>query len=267
MFRFLVPLVVLIGLAVPAAAVDVTADDTVDEYVISGAVVLNAGFPEAREAAGCSNCHWRIVRICTAGSLDERRGCDQLPNDCTADRAEVWRADAEVAPPVGDPLWQYRGITCLDDPPVSAAPVVAAVPELARQAVPELQPGSRPPHTTLTNLPTAFFSGQSGAIDPPAMTVAGARVRLHLRPIWTWDFGHGTPTITAAPGSPVRTSAVQHRFPRRGIYRVRVQCTWHATYELNGIPGFVVDDLHQTGWFDLRVKEARRFLTTNRRNT
>ena len=258
----------LVGLlGTPAAAVDVTPDDVTDTYEISGAVILNGAFPEAQQAAGCSNCHWRVIRICTGGSLDDRRGCEQLPYPCIGDRAEVWRADAEVAPPVGDPLWQYRGLTCLTDAPVPAAPVLLAVPDLARQQVPGMHPGSKPSTTTLTNLPTAFFSGQPAAFDPEPVVVAGARVQLHLRPSWIWNFGHGSPLETTAPGSPVRISAVSHRYPRRGIYRVRVEAAWSATYDVNGIAGFrVADDIHQTAWFDLRVKEARRFLTNQRSN-
>lgn len=248
----------------PAAAVDVVADDPADEYVISGSVLLNGSYPGAAEAAGCADCHWRIIRICTSGSLDDRRGCEQLPYPCTGDRAEVWRADATALPPVGDPAWRYRGLMCLTEQPTPTSTVTALVPEVIRQRVPALLPGSRPTNITLTNLRTAFFSGQPSEVEPEPVTVAGSRVQLHLRPTWTWDFGHGPPLVTTSPGAPVRNSAVRHRFPSRGSYRVRVDCTWQATYEVNGISGFRADDIHQSRSFDLRVKEARRFLTNPR---
>lgn len=265
--RFLLTLLMTAACTVPAAAITVVGDDVADEYVISGAAFLNASTPAAQEAAGCTGCHWRVVRICAAGSLDERRGCDQLPYPCDADRAEVWRADAPTLPPVGDPLWEYRGLMCLDGAPVPVASVQAVVPDLARQAVPALRPGSAPGPATLTNLRTAFSSGQQ-TDDPPQVLVNGARVQLHLHPRWTWNFGHGNPLVTTHAGTATATSAVAHVYPRRGIYRVVVSSAWNATYDVNGIAGPpVAETIRQSAWFDIRVKEARRYSTITRSNT
>lgn len=262
--RFLTATLLFLLLPAPASAVDVVGDDVADEYVISGATYLDGSALAAPEAATCVGCHWRVVRICDAGSLDDRRGCEQLPISCASDVAEVWRADGEVQPPIGDPAWEYRGLMCLRHPPVSVVIADVAITDLVRQAVPALRPGSAPHSYTLTNLHTAFFSGQPIGADPVA-SVAGALVQLHLRPQWTWDFGHGPTLTTTHPGDATRYSAVRHRYPKRGIYRVNVLCTWSATYEVNGIGGNTVPQpVQQTAWFDLRVKEARRYLVHQR---
>lgn len=259
----LLGLMLILGPTANAVAIDVVADDTADEYLISGPAYLDSSFGEATAATDCADCHWRVLVICASGSLDDRRGCDQLPLACPR-IAEVWRADAVEAPPIGDPLWQYRGVMCLTHPPVLTREVHAQLPELVRQQVPPLRAGSRPHRITVTNLPTAFFSGQPERLDPE-LRVAGAVVRLHLEPAWTWDFGHGQPVLTHRAGTPQSTSPVRHRFPRRANYRVRVDARWHATYDVNGIPGSPVpDDITQSAWFDLQVREARRFLTPRR---
>lgn len=259
--RFLVAILVALTIAAPSSAVDVGVDDSTDEYLISGRTVLDTQFPDAPEALACEDCHWRVLVICTSGSLDDRRGCESLPDVCDARRAEVWRAIAPIAPDLGDPLWEYRGLICLHDPPVALATVSTTIPELVRQAVPPLIAGSLPATVSLTNLPTSFYSGQPAAHALPTTQIAGARVTIHLQPTWRWDFGHGQPLLTNAPGQRARNSSVQHVFPRRGIYRIRVETTWHATYDVNDASGFTVSDvITQSTAFDLRVHEARRFL-------
>lgn len=263
--RFLLGIASVLALSVPAAAIDVGADDLADEYLISGAVILNATFPEAADAAGCLDCHWRIVRICHSGGLDERRGCEQLPITCSTSQAEVWFAHGIGTPAIGDPAWEYRGLMCLDAPPVPVAQVSIAIPDLVRQQVPALKPGSSPRSVSLTNLPTTFSSGQPAAFTTPEVTVAGTRVRLHLNPTWTWDFGHGNPLTTSDPGRTGATSPIRHRYPRRGQYRIKVDAVWNATYDVNGIPGFVVTNpITQSAWLPLQIREARRFHIPNR---
>ena len=266
--RFLLALALTLTVAVPAHGVDVGVDDTADEYLISGSTVLDGSSPDAAAALACPDCHWRVVVICDSGSLDDRRGCDALPTVCDTRRAELWRAIAPAQPPLGDPAWEYRGVICLRDAPVAVSVVATAIPELVRQAVPPLAAGSLPANTSLTQLPTSFFSGQPAAHVLPPIRVSGARVTIHLQPTWRWDFGHGSPIVTKAPGRRARTSAVQHRFPRRGIYRIRVDTTWHATYDINDATGFVVSDpITQSAHFDLRIREARRFLLHPRSTT
>jgi hypothetical protein len=265
--RFLLALLLVATVAAPSSAIDVVGDDLADEYVISGSVILNDSAADARDAVACANCHWRVVEICAGGWLDERRGCEQLQFPCDAGVAEVWRADAPALPAVGDPSWHYRGLMCLDTPPLPAAPIRELIPELARQAVPPLKPGAAPSPATLTNLRTAFYSGQS-AFDPPPVTVSGAHVQLHLRPQWTWDFGHGTPLTTHLPGYAGPASPVTHVYVRRGIYRVVVTTLWAATYDVNGITGIEVSEpVKQSNWFDIRVKEARRYSIVPRSTT
>lgn len=263
--KFLAALLLTGLFLAPANALDVTSDDTADEYLISGAVVIDASFADTAGAANCVDCHWRIVAICDGGSLDDRRGCESLDLVCDARRAEVWRAIAVETPPIGDPSWEYRGVSCLSHAPVSVATVAQTIPELVRKAVPILRAGSAPAGTTLTNFPTSFFTGQSAAHSLSPAIVEGSAVTLHLQPQWRWDFGHGQPITTSVPGSADKSSAIAHRFPRRGLYRVRVDATWFATYDINGVRGFTAPDpISQSMVFDIRVREARRFLLSRR---
>lgn len=263
--RVLLIIIGLLALSVPATAVEISSDDLTDEYLISGAVILNHTFPDATDAAGCLDCHWRVIRICDSGGLDERRGCQQLPISCRTYPAEVWLAHGTAAPAIGDPAWEYRGLMCLDTPPVPVEQVSVAIPDLVRQQVPPLKPASSPRSVSLTNLSTTFSSGQPAAFTTPEVTVAGTLVQLHLTPSWTWDFGHGNPLTTTDPGRTGPASQIRHRYPRRGLYRIRVDAVWNATYAVNGIPGFVVTNpITQSAWLPLQVREARRFHIPNR---
>ena len=245
----------------PASATEVTSDDTRDLYAISGAIILNASAPDAVAAATCTNCHWRVIRICTGGALEERRPCPGTPCSRSADTAELWRADAPAAPPVGDPAWQYRGLMCLTEPPLSAGSVDSAIHDLQLRALPALRPASQPSGTTLTGLPTYFQSGQPAQFIAVPADVAGVTVQITATPRWTWDFGHGDVMSTADPGLPYPKGRLRHTYPRRGIYRVRATTTWTAHYSARGIPDIPVSgDITQTAWFDLRVREARRFI-------
>ena len=249
------------GLGGPAAAVDVIGNDATDTYEISGAVILDGSYAEAHEAATCSNCHWRIIRTCASGPLEDRRNCLGVPCPTAEGIAEVWRADAEAAPAIGDPLWTYRGLVCLTSPPTPVAVVATAVYDLAIRAVPPLRPASQPAASTLTGLPTLFTTGQPAMVLTEPAVVGGLTVLIHAEPTWTWDFGHGAPLTSSDPGGAWPSGRIRHVYPKRGIFRIRVTCSWHATYEVRGITELPVDGvITQSTWFDLRVREARRFL-------
>lgn len=109
-----------------------------------------------------------------------------------------------------------------------------------------------------------FRSGQPAGFAAPSATVAGVQVSIRATPSWTWDFGQGAVQTTSNAGAPWPGSGVRHSYPRRGIYRVRVTATWNAVYDANGVTDLPVDGvLTQSAWFDLRVREARRFLRTH----
>lgn len=245
---------------VPVAAVDVVANDTTDLYEISGSVILDSTYPESRDAATCTTCHWRIIRTCASGPLEDRRNCTGVACPTAEGIAEVWRADAPALPPVGDPLWTYRGLICLLEPPTATGAIAAGIRDLAVRAVPALQPLAQP-RTTLTGLPTLFRSGQPTDLMTAPAVVGGVTVRIRAVPSWTWDFGQGGILTTTDPGAAWPNGRVRHTYPRRGIYRVRVTCTWQAVYEARGITDLPVEGvITQSAWFDLRVREARRFL-------
>lgn len=261
--QFLLALLLLLATPAPARAVDVVANDLTDAYEVSGAVLLNQTFPEASAASSCSNCHWRIIRICSDGVLEGRTGCVGTTCSASSDVAEVWRAQAPVLPPIGDPLWTYRGTVCLSEPPLAVAPLVAELRDMAVRDLPALRAASSPTGTTLTGLPTYFRAGQPASFSPEPAAIAGALVTLHAQPTWTWDFGQGAPLTTIDPGGTYPAGGVRHVYPRRGVYRVRVTCDWRATYSTRGLTDLPVDGvITQSAWFDLRVKEARRYLTT-----
>lgn len=247
--------------AAPAAAAEVSANDSTDLYEISGAVILDASHAEAHAAATCTNCHWRIIHTCASGPLEDRRNCLGLPCPTAQGIAEVWRADAVQAPSVGDALWTYRGLVCLTAPPAAVMSITSAVEDLALRAVPPLKPVSQPGSTTLAGLATLFSSRQPTAVHTDPAFVGGLAVIIHTVPTWTWDFGHGPVLTTTDPGGPWPTGHVRHTYLKRGIFRVRVTSTWRATYEVRGITDLPVDGvITQSAWFDLRVREARRFL-------
>ena len=251
----------ILAISSPVQAVEVNGDDLADRYVISGAVLLNDSSPEAPSAAVCTNCHWRIIRICLGGTLEDRPTCPDAPCAAASEVAELWRADAAFLPPVGDPLWEYHGILCLSDPPVAAAGVTSAVADLAHRSLPPLAPRAQPSGVTLTGLPTYFRAGQPSSFAPESVSVAGVAVRLRARPTWTWDFGHGPILVTEDPGGPAPTGSIRHTYPRRGVVRVRVTCVWTAVYSAHGIQDIPVPgEITQSAWFDLRVREARGFL-------
>ncbi len=247
--------------ALPAAAVDVVANDITDVYEISGSIILDASFAEARESADCASCHWRILRTCATGPLEGRRNCLGIPCVAAANIAEVWRADAPAAPPIGDPLWLYRGLVCLTTPPIAVSVVSTQVRDFTLRALPALRPASQPASTTLTGLPTIFRSSQPMLFVSTPALVSGLTVTVRAAPTWTWDFGQGPQLITRDAGGAWPTGRVRHTYARRGIYRVRVTTTWRAVYTVPGIPDLPVEgDISQSAWFDLRVREARRFL-------
>ena len=254
-------LVITLFTAQPAAGAEVTANDSIDAFEISGSVILDGSFAEAREAAACTNCHWRVIRICAAGTLEDRRGCLGFACDSADDIAEVWRADAVTAPPSGDPLWTYRGLVCLEQPPVPAATMQLALRDHIVRWIPPLTPASLPAGQTLTGLPTFFRAGQPAQFVASDI-VAGVGVVLHATPTWTWDFGHGRIETSVDPGSFWPRGSVRHTYPKRGIFRVRVTATWNATFDAGGLLNLPVDGVvTQSTWFDLRVREARRFIT------
>lgn len=260
--RFPALVLAILLMSTPAHAVDVTADDTNDVFAISGATLITDTFHESRDAATCTGCHWRIITVCAGGTLDARLDCSRFPCASTSTVAEVWRAPGATPPPTGDPAWSYRGLVCLATPPVAAAPVARAAHELLLRAVPPLRADARP-SPTLTGLPTLFRSGQPSAFTTAPAIVGGVSVVVRATPSWSWDFGHGPLLRTADPGSAWPSGRLRHVFPRRGLYRIAVTCTWHAVYSARGITDLPVDGvITQSAWFDLRVREARRFLRT-----
>lgn len=245
----------------PAAAVDVLGNDTTDSYEISGAAILDGSFAEARDAATCSNCHWRIVRLCSPQTLDERLQCTVFPCAIESTVAEIWRADAPSRPAADDPLWTYHGLACLTGAATAVSTISPGVKDLATRAVPALRPASQPGSVTLTGLPTVFSTRQPAEVHTEPAVVGGLTVVVHAIPTWTWDFGHGSQFATSDPGGGWPLGRIRHTYPKRGIFRVRVTSSWRATYEVRGISDLPVDGVvTQSAWFDLRVREARRFL-------
>ena len=245
----------------PASAVDVVANDGTDTYTASGAVILSADFPAASDAAQCSGCHWRIIGICT-GSLDDHQNCLGLQCPAGTRPFEVWRADAPIAPIVGDPAWTYGGIACLGGPPLPADALRSSAYSSAQAQLPALRPAAQPAAATLTGLPVYMRTNQPGVFRSNVLEVAGTTVTVTAYPTWTWDFGDGGALSTADPGGLRPHKAVRHTYSRRGLVRVRVSATWSATYAVRGISDLPLEpDLRQSAWFDLRVRESRRFLT------
>ena len=253
-----------------ASAAEVVADDHSDTYAISGALLFDGRYGDARAAAGCSDCHWRITRICSWADIGARPGCILQAWECTAEEslAVILRADAPARPPDDDPRWQARGTTCLGPaPPQSATSIHSELHEHVTLAVPPLRAASQPQGTTLTRLSTYFRSGQPRLFAPATLTIAGVPVTLRAVPTWHWRFGDGSELVTSDPGGVHPDGAVTHAFRRRGLHRVTVVTTWSAEFDARGITAIPVsgDAVTQTQSFDLRVREGRTFLTKEHR--
>lgn len=231
------------------ATITVTSNDATDTYEVSGAVLL-ASDPAPVQAATCTSCQWRFVHVCATGGIEDRAGCRDAPCLTRDAIVEVWRAYAVTPPPIGDPAWEYRGLACLAQPPIVVAPVTALVREFAERAVPAAAIRTAPAGTTLTGLPTRFIPGQADLVTDAV--IAGLPVHLHASPTWVWDSGDGSTTAGAT-----------HVFRRRGLYRIRLETRWSATFDAGGVQGIPLGaPITQTASLDLRVREARGFRHT-----
>lgn len=259
--KSLIALVCALACFAPARAVEVTAQDSIDAYEISGAVLLDASFPEARDAAKCAHCHWRILPLCRSGSLDDHRSCLNLPIKCPTGPAEVWRANAVKAPPVGDPRWVYRGLMCLTTAPTAIHPLQQEVRSAVLRYLPSLTPGAQPNTSTFVGLEVYFRSNQPTVFAPTSLVVAEQSVSLRAHPTWTWEFGDGTTLSTSNPGDVRPNGQVRHTYTRAGTYVVRVSCLWRGEFDAQGATGIPVPGLiSQTASLNFHVRDARTLL-------
>ncbi|MCW2548618.1 MAG: hypothetical protein JWN96_3078 [Mycobacterium sp.] len=193
--------------------------------------------------------------------------CAAAVTSCPAlDQVRFWVWHQTVAVQVGPPEvvtegpWQQEpGSFCLgpDDPGVpSIVFVLAAAQDAFEQRVRDLQPptiSTVPGPRTLVHYPTELSALRADAFDFD-VTVAGARVALHVRPsTYDWTFGDGGRARTTVPAS-------SHTYAVNAARSIRVDVTWSGWFTvIGGSEHYPIDPpAHSTGVPGvLEVVEAR----------
>jgi len=152
----------------------------------------------------------------------------------------VWHQTVTVDVRAGEPdvvtksAWeQERGTYCLgpDDPGVpdivrTLAAAQAAFEQRIEQ-LPDPRTRSVPGPSTLVHYPTAFTASNAAPFSF-AVTVAGATVRLDVRPLrYDWELGDGSTARTTVP----RTS---HTYSGTGSMTIGVTITWGGDFTVDG---------------------------------
>lgn len=242
-------------LGVSPAGADVVGDDDNDQYVGTGAVLLPGGVaPSAQQsAAECEDCRWRLTNPCTSFTSTV---CAPIPAFCTDPQVpkRVWFAR-------GDDPWRDIGVICVGSSGLlTLAKARAAIQDEFRESLPSLNPKAQPKQGILPRIPVIFRSGQT----PPGASVhylLGRRFVLDPTPRWRWRFGDGTVMNTTKPGSKWPKTDIAHPYASAGTRTVRVRTTWTATFTVDGLGPFPVEEtITQNDTVDIEVGEARAVL-------
>jgi hypothetical protein len=173
-------------------------------------------------------------------------------NICTnatgcADPAQLryWHYEATVTgPPATQGPWRQVGIDCLEraltEPALTPVLAVVTAEYLTRRlTAPAVQVS--PPIGLVVQLPNGFSAGTADPIQLAPDLVLGRTLTITATPIrWTWDFGDGTRTTTAAPGRPganTGPTSVTHTYATPGDKTVTVTVSYAGTFTLAGITG------------------------------
>ena len=140
---------------------------------------------------------------------------------------------------VTDAQWtRLPGSYCLgpDDPGVPTIGQVIARVQTGFQDLPLPKAGPQvdPAPTTLVNIPTAFYAGDTNAATF-SPTILGTTVNISAKATsWAWNWGDGSPVQTfSTPGVPKRP-VVSHTYTTPGSYSATVTVTWTGTFSIAG---------------------------------
>jgi hypothetical protein len=258
----LVALVALSG-APGARAADVEGDDGGDRYVGSGGLILPASVPEStrRTVAGCQECSWRLTTPCVQSGLGTpfagQGTCTSVVRGCPGGQLlRTWFRGHGSG-------WRDLGLVCLGPAgPVTVAAVADAVHDRVVQDVPPLRPTAQPARGVVTQLPVLFQSGQPGGAQRWPMAVLGTRIEVTATPTWQWSFGDGGGAETSDPGRHYPVGGVAHAYRTAGERGVVVRAVWSATFVVDGLGPFRVDEpVRQEAAVVVAVGEGRAVLT------
>ena len=255
MRRMLISFLLVLMLPIGPVAADVVGDDTNDEYIGTGAVVLprTSASSDRSTAITCDDCSWKLTPACSTANGGP---CDSVTRGCPAAQAlkRIWFSRA------GAP-WRDLGIVCLGPSGVlKLAAVEDWVAEQFVQGVPVLRPAAQPTQGVLPRIPVVFRTRQ-GSFGTRSYRLVGHRIRLTATPSWVWRFGDGRRLSTKEPGAAYPNVTVAHAYAAAGVRRVRVRTTWTARYTLDGLGPFPVSaDLTQDAAMEVVVGQGRAVL-------
>ncbi len=219
----------------------VSPDPAHDLYTGAGGLVIPArhwnGAPGDRSrVASCTDCQWRVSRLCTKADLSAGK-CKILHVGCPVDTipVRIWLSH-------GDGVWEVVGETCQGPrPPQTIDQVGAQVHDLALAALPALRAAAQPADGALVGLPAVFRTGQpeSGIIGAD-LSVIGLDVSLDSRVRWHWVYGDGASVWTVKAGGAWPDTSVSHVYRRAGTAHASVEAVWRAQYVVEGLGPFAV---------------------------
>jgi hypothetical protein len=236
-----------------APAVDVVGDDVGDRFVGSGGLIVPGEVdPDTRwQVASCLGCHWRLSWPCVnLADVSVHISCLDYLRVCPSGQEFLRLYFSED----GGHIWRSLGLMCID----SGGP--ATVASVGREVRAEFE-RHQPARGLLPYLPVIFDSTQPGALPASEHLLNGLRVVLRPTATWIWDFGDGVSLRTLIPGSRYPEKAVSHAYSGGGSYRVRVITAWRASFTVDGLGPFAVEDpITQESSVRIQVGQARAVL-------
>lgn len=226
-----------------AAAVEVIADDELDQYSGSGAVIWPSSITASSRQRGatCAGCRWKVTMPCKRDGGLQDAGCRGIVLGCPQGR-EIQRA--WLARAGGD--FEPVGLFCpTDGGAVSVADATEQVRGSFTRRLPSLRPSCDPPRGVLARIPVHCRSGQPSARVQWEDEVAGLPVRTSARGRWVWTFatedGRASSLEATEPGAGYPAPGVRHAFPVPGMNSIAVEAIWIGEFTVDGLGPFPVE--------------------------
>lgn len=240
-----------------ANAVDVGSDDANDQFVGGGDAGSSSGGSSGSGRHSCANCTWMASDPCS--SQFNSSGCGQVAAGCPAgqEKRRLWFS-------LNDGLtWLDRGLRCVDTSSRdSVDPAGRILHETFARAVPSARISSQPAKGLLPQVPTLFASGQPAVLAPSTHRIGSIEIVLAPVARWHWEFGDGGVLDTHTAGSRYPDRTVSHVYRSAGVFEVRLQTIWTATYTVDGQGPFTVDgSVTQVATARIEVGQGRAVLT------
>lgn len=244
------------GAAAVPAEPDVGGDDGADRYVGTGSVLLPGSFGsgERASAASCEGCRWRLTTTCLR---DIDGGCSGTVGLCPPgeEHLRFWLS----RPGSG---WVRLGAGCIGPGgPMPMDRVAEVVADRFVRDLPAVDPAAQPSRGAVARIPVVFRSGQPRRWPARTYDLLGSAVTVRAQPLWTWRFDDGASLRTRSPGARWPDADVSHAYGEAGAYEVDVTTRWTATFTVDGLGPFDVEQpVSQDGRLLVRVGEGRAVL-------